>query len=325
MLGESCGVAIVILNWRQPDLSIAAIASCEADANEMGDVKVVCVDNDSRDGSADTIEAAIHERGWSSWARVVRSPRNGGFSWGNNVGVKAVDAYSYLFLNSDAQLTPGCLAALRAGLDRDEHVGLVGPRIEHPDGTPQASCFRERTPFTEFLRAANTGVLDRFFAGHRVSRGILTEPTDGEWISFACVLVRRSVFDAIGPMDDGYFLYFEDIDFGRAARDAGFRIRHLPDAVALHDEGGSTGVGETRAARKRLPSFFYEARTRYFAKWHGGKLGVIRANLAWILGRMIVKPREWLGRPTISHPHEGRDNWTRWRNPFDPPTWPRDD
>jgi len=114
----------------------------------------VVVDNASGDGSDDQVESAIRERGWSSWARLVRSPGNWGFSAGNNLGIASESADAYLLLNSDTIVRPGAVTELCSAYRNRPEVGMVSPRLEWPDGTAQNSCFRELTPLTELVNAA---------------------------------------------------------------------------------------------------------------------------------------------------------------------------
>jgi len=129
-------LAIVILNYRTPGLVIDALASLVGQVDPAWG-KVIVVDNNSGDGSVEKVQQAITENGWSAWAEVLPSPVNGGFSAGNNLGIKAVQADYYLLLNSDTIVRPGAISALLEAADAHPEVGLVSPRLEWPDATPQ--------------------------------------------------------------------------------------------------------------------------------------------------------------------------------------------
>jgi hypothetical protein len=131
-----------------------------------------------------------------------------------------------------------------------------------------------------------------------------------EWISFACAIIRREVIDAIGLLDESYFMYFEDADYCRMARSAGFRIRYFPRAHVVHLRGGTSEVKRQVAALKRPPRYFYASRTRYFRK-HYGLLGPFLANGLWLLGRLVSLGRELIGHKA-PHVCESAwlDNWT---------------
>ena len=120
-------------------MTIDCLASLEGEVERTPGVAVVVVDNHSPDDSADVIERAIRARGWSGWARLVRSGRNGGFSAGNNVGINAIDAEAYVLLNSDTIVRPGAIGALLEASERRPDAGVIGPRLEWPDGRARGS------------------------------------------------------------------------------------------------------------------------------------------------------------------------------------------
>ncbi len=310
-------LGVIIVNFRTARLVEQCLASLDGEVDPERDVTVV-VDNASNDGSAEAIERTITERGWNGWARLVRSPLNGGFSAGNNVGIRSIEAASYLLLNSDTIVRPGALAEMLGALELHKDVGLLGPRLEWPDGTPQESVFRPHTAMSEFIRAANTGPITALLDRYVVARPAQPSPVDFAWTSFACVLIRRSVFDQIGLLDEGYFMYYEDADFCRRAVAAGHRTLHWPAARVVHLRGGSGPVKELSAARKRRPTYFYAARNRYFARAHGAA-GAWAANLAWCAGRGISLAREILGgKPTHVCAREATDIWTNALHPLRP-------
>jgi N-acetylglucosaminyl-diphospho-decaprenol L-rhamnosyltransferase len=263
-------LAVVILNYRRAALTIDCLRSLECEIAPHADRRVVVIDQCSDDGSADAIAGAIEQHHWGGWITFVRSPVNLGFAGGNNLGFRTIEAEHYLLFNSDARATAGCIGALLDGLAAHPEVGAIGPRLQDPDGTPQCSCFRYRTPITEFLDAAGTSVLDRLFAWCPVPMGVFDEPMEPRWESFACIMIRRAVIEQVGPMDDGYFMYFEDIDYARQIRKGGWRIMHWPAAKVVHLRGGSSSVKAAMKARRRVPKYYYEARSRYYAKFYCG-------------------------------------------------------
>lgn len=296
------------------------LASLQSEVDPLQD-RVVVVDNASGDDSIEQIRQAIDEHRWHDWVDLIPSEVNGGFSAGNNLGIRAVDARAYLLLNSDTIVRPGAIAGLLAALDAHPEAGLIGPRLEWPDGRPQISCFRFPSPASELIAAARTGPVTSLLRAFDVPIQVADEPFEPQWVSFACVLVRRAVIDQIGPMDEGYFMYFEDIDYCRRARQAGWRVLSWPEAHVVHLRGGSSPVKEEMAARKRPRPYLYASRTRYFAKFHGGFRGVFLANLLWYAGRLVSLSREVVGTKA---PHtceaEARDLWTNWRSPLQ--EWP---
>lgn len=278
-------LAVVVLNYKTPALVVDCLRSLDGQITP-GVQEVVVVDNCSGDDSADLIEAAIGEQGWADWARVVRSPVNGGFAAGNNVGIKASQARVYLLLNSDTIVRDGAIATLMDTLEANPDVHMLGPQLEWPDGAHQISTFRYRTPITELMYAARLGVLGRMFPGHVVARE-LREFTKGvDWASFACIAIRREVLDTVGLLDEGYFMYFEDMALCRKATRAGFTIAYQPQAHVVHLRGGSSPVKERSLARKRRPMYYYNARSHYLRSFYGLS-GHVIGNLLWTLGWVV--------------------------------------
>jgi len=307
-------LAVVLLNYRTPDLVIQCLESL-ADQVDPCLARVVVVDNHSEDGSAEAIHASIEANRWQDRVHLLESGKNGGFSAGNNYGIRRIQAEYYLLLNSDTFLREGALAELVHAADQHTEVAMFSPRLEWPDATPQKSTFAFHRPPSELIHSANTGLVDRAFSRYIVAREVAETPTKCEWTSFACVLIRRSLFDKIGLLDEGYFMYFEDVDFCRRAVKSGEMILHWPDARVVHLRGGSSSVKSSIAERKRPPGYFYASRTRYYKKFYGG-LGIVMANLFWYLGRWVSWPREFLRNKS---PHlcerESRDIWIAFRVP----------
>lgn len=314
-------LAIVIVNYRTPNLTIDCLASLQTEI-EVGQHTVVVVDNASGDNSVEQIEQAITANNWHEWVKVLPSPVNGGFSAGNNLGIKAITADAYLLLNSDTIVRPGAIASLIKAMETHPQAGLISPRLEWPDTTPQISCFRYRSPISELIAAAATGPVTQLLHSYDVPIPVSDEAIEPEWTSFACVLIRKEVIDQIGLMDEGYFMYFDDIDYCRRARDAGWKILHWPEARVVHLRGGSSPVKAAIAARKRPKAYLYASRTRYFTKFYG-YTGFWLANLLWLVGRSISLVREWVGN---KEPHtceyEASDIWINWRHPMQAPILP---
>lgn len=310
---EPLDLVVSIINYRTGDMTIRCVASVLAD---MGAIRshVVVVDNASGDGSADQIADWIVAQ--DGPVSLVRSPSNTGFSGGHNQGIGFAKARYYLILNSDAELRPGSLAAFMAAAAAHPDHGLIAPRLEDPDGTPQISAFRFPSPLSELVRGARTGLVTRLLARWNISLGTDPDPAAVNWVSFACVLLNARMLDGIGGMDEGYFLYFEDTDTCWRAGRAGWPILICPEARVVHFRGGSAPVKALVAARKRLPAYYYAARTRMFFRLYG-RLGLTAANLAWHLGRMIATARRLLGKSVPpANQNEAGDIWINYRDPL---------
>lgn len=313
----TCRIAISIINFRTGGLTIDCVRSVLADIGDL-DAQVVVVDNASGDGSAEQIAAWIAAQPPGTPVRLVCSATNSGFSGGHNQGMAAIAADHYLILNSDALLRPGFLKTILAAADAHPQAGLIAPQIETDDGQVQVSCFRFHSPFSELIRGAGSGPVMRLLARHVVALPPPVDPGRIEWASFACILLCGRMVRRIGPMDEGYFLYFEDVEYCLRARRAGWGIVQEPRAVAVHFRGGSGPVKALEKARRRLPAYFYASRTRFFRQAHG-PLGPLLANLAWGAGRGIAQLRRLTGRSVPSTVEaEARDLWTNILAPLAP-------
>jgi N-acetylglucosaminyl-diphospho-decaprenol L-rhamnosyltransferase len=235
-------------------------------------VTVIVVDNESPDRSLDVVSDLP--------LRAIESGRNGGFGFGCNVGVAAGDAPFVLFLNPDARLQAEDLGRLVAVLEAEPDVTLVGPRLLEDDGTVVQSQRR-------FQTAGSTWAQALFL--HRVVRAkwaneIVTEPESyarpgyPDWVSGACMLVRREALEAIGGFDEGFFLYGEDMDLGARIRAAGGRVRFEPGATAHHEGGHS-------APRTSLFGVLARSRMRFASK-HYGRANALLQRLGLAAGAL---------------------------------------
>jgi hypothetical protein len=309
-------LGIVIINYRTPALVEDCLTSLGPQL-EAVDARVVVVDNFSNDGSAERLAEFLRTGPlWKGRVTLLRSPTNAGFSGGNNFGMAALDAGFMLLLNSDTLVRPGALAALLDAAKRWPEAGAIGPRLEDEDETAQVSAFRFHSPLSEFLSAAETGPFDKLFRFAVVPLAVSEAARDCDWASFACILLRRAAIDAVGPMDEGYFMYFEDADYCRALKRAGWKTVYDPAARIVHLRGGSSPVKSAMKAKKRPPAYYYAARTRYFRKWYG-PLGHVAANLFWLAGRAVARVRAIADKPApMLCERQCTDQWMNWRAPL---------
>ncbi len=316
-------LAVVIVNYRTPELVIQCLSSLMPELVGLS-AKAVVVDNDSNDGSFSALSKAVsdfdHE--YRSKILLIESSFNGGFSAGNNIGIRAVEASSYMLLNSDTLVRPGSIDKLLSTLSANPHVGMLSPRLEYSGGKPQESCFRFHSVLSELIRGAQLSLLTRMLEGSVVALEVDDVETPIEWTSFACVLIRAEILEKLGLLDDGYFMYFEDVEFCSRVKSRGWEIANEPAAKVVHLRGGSSPVKANTAMRKRLPKYYYESRARYFYQ-KGGWLYLLMANLAWSLGRLLCKLKVLAGRNDESAIEaEWRDIWTNFGYPLAPYTHP---
>ena len=310
-------IVVSIINFRTAELTCDCVRSVLDDMGDLN-VEIVVVDNASDDGSVEYIEQWCKAQRSGRSVRVVRSETNSGFSGGHNQGIAAADGDYYLVLNSDSVLRPGFLREILRVAEATPNAGLISPSILSGEGVVQVGAFRFHSPLSELIRAAETGPVTRLFGNHVVA---LTPPADIgdiEWVSFACVLLRAQMVHDIGPMDEGYFLYFEDSEYCLRARRAGWKVACAYTAAAVHYQGGSGTLVADEMARKRLPDYYYASRTRFMYQAHG-TLGLWAANLLWYVGRLFAQARRMVGKPVPpAVADEYRDLWINATKPLGP-------
>jgi N-acetylglucosaminyl-diphospho-decaprenol L-rhamnosyltransferase len=254
-----------------PDLSIiivsfnarADLERCLASLHQAPPTashEIIVVDNHSADGSAD---AARRWRG----VHVVETGANLGFARANNVGIRASRGENLLLLNSDTIVPAGAVDGLVEELRRDESVAVVGPRLVDAAGRAELSFGRMIGPFNELRQKVLVRGQQRNVAviAALVDRAT-SRPRFPDWVSGACLLVRRHDADAVGLLDERYFMYVEDVDFCAAIRARGRRVRFSPAVTVAHLRGRSaaTARAATDAAYRHSQLAFYE---KHHPRW----------------------------------------------------------
>jgi N-acetylglucosaminyl-diphospho-decaprenol L-rhamnosyltransferase len=316
-------VLIAIVNYRTAALTVECLRSLQSEVATQGHTHVVVVDNASGDESVPQIQAAIDSEGWQSWARVVVSPRNGGFAAGNNDAIRAARAAGVPFdlvwlVNPDAQVRPGSLMRLCTFMAAHPPAGIAGGSMENGDGTRWPIAFRFPSALGEVEGGLRLGLVSRLLSRFAVPRVMDDTPRRTDWICGANFMIRAAVFEQIGLMDEGYFLYFEETDYCHEAQKAGWECWYVPDARVQHIAGQSTGVTGADAFMRRVPSYWFESRRRYYVKQHG-RLYAALCDAAWIASHAVWRLRCILQRKERSDPpHLMRDFIAHsiWRHPF---------
>jgi N-acetylglucosaminyl-diphospho-decaprenol L-rhamnosyltransferase len=297
---------VAIVNYRTGKLVVDCLRSLEPEMQGLPGSRVVVVDNNSPDDSANMIAEAIEANGWSTFATLQRSSVNGGFSFGNNVAVRSALQMTtppnyYWLLNPDTRIYPDALRELMAFMQAHPLVGISGSSLVGEDGVPWPFAFRFPTIWSELDSGLRLGPVTALLKKHVVARrmGDHAEPVD--WLPGASMLVRREVFEQIGMMDEGYFLYFEETDFCLQARRAGWETWYVPQSRVMHIAGQSTGVTGKQTERRRLPKYWFDSRRRYFTKNHG-RLYAAATDLVWMLCFMAWRARRFIQKKPDSDP-----------------------
>ena len=308
---------VVIVNYKTPELTVDCLRSLSTEVPTVaGGARVVVTDNASGDGSAEQIVAAVRDNGWGDWCEVRPLPKNGGFAYGNNEGIRPAlaspDAPPYFFLlNPDTRVLPGALRAVVDFLDAHPKVGIVGTRVENEDGSVRRSVFRFHTVYSEVEGTLQVGVVSRLLKRYVVAPPVPSEPVPAEWVSGASMVVRAEVFRRIGLLDEGYFMYFEETDLCLRARRDGWECWYVPQARIIHLVGQASGVTGSQRAAKRRPRYWFDSRRRFFRRNYGTATALL-ADVAFatsfgignLLRRARLKPRTeppWLWWDFVKH------------------------
>ena len=261
----------------------------------MPQTRVVVVDNASGNGSVEKIRASLNQADLQDWATTLPLHRNGGFACGNNAAVRRAmrdpnGPEYFMLLNPDTIVHPGAVAELLSFMKDHPRVGIAGSRLEDPDGTPHCTAHRRFTVLSELDGAARLGVLSRLLRRHTVSPPIRNQAHPCDWVSGAAMIVRRSVFETVGLLDENYFLYFDEVDFCYRAKQHGWEVWYVPQSRIMHLEGSATRIRQTHARRQ---PYWYASRRRFFLKAYG-LTGLILADVVWLTGRLSLAVRRLL-------------------------------
>ncbi len=282
--GRRPRISAVVVSYNTRALLRDALASLAP----LAELEIVVVDNASTDGSA-----AMVAREFPA-ARLIQSTTNGGFAAGVNLGVQASRGAYLLLLNPDARLPGDALGQLAGLLDARPGAAAAGAALAFGDGRPQASAFRfpglAQLVLDLFpVRRLQATRLNGRYAP--ASRSIQVDHPLG-----ACMLVRRSAWDDVGPFDEGYFMYVEEVDWCRRARARGWEVWHVPGAVAVHHGG--------QATRQQADAMFaqlWRSRLRYYERYHGPLYTrLVRLLVRWGMRAEAARARRRLSGPPLA-------------------------
>jgi N-acetylglucosaminyl-diphospho-decaprenol L-rhamnosyltransferase len=270
--GDGPAVAVVTVAYRSNDVLPGFLESIEAAS--AGPVHCVIVDNRPSDGSRAAELAALHG------ADYVPLPSNPGYGGAINAGVAVLprSVRWVLVSNPDVVLHPGVIDALVTVGESADRIAAIGPAVLNPDGTVYPSARRVPSLRTGVGHAlfVNLWTENPWTKRYRQDADEAVTPRDAGWLSGACFLVRRELFDAIGGFDEGYFMYFEDVDLGYRLGKAGWRNRYEPSVAVTH-VGGHTAA---RDSAVMIRAHHTSARRFIRRKYSGWHLWPVRAALS---------------------------------------------
>lgn len=265
-------MSIVIVSWNVRDLLAACLKSIAAGPvdlvppgrkprGERLHVEVIVVEAGSKDGTAEMLSETF------PWVQTIDTGQNVGFTRGNNIGIAVAQGRYVMLLNPDTEIVGDALPRMAAYLDRHSHTGVVGPQLLESDrATVQSSRRRFPTLATAFFEStwlqklAPRNVLERYYVRDKPD----DETQEVDWVVGAALMTRAAVLQHVGGLDENYFMYSEELDWCRRAKDNGWRVAYLPTAQVVHHGGQSS---EQVAANRHI--YFQASKVRYFKKHHG--------------------------------------------------------
>jgi N-acetylglucosaminyl-diphospho-decaprenol L-rhamnosyltransferase len=261
-------LSIIIVSHNARDDLVRCLASLHAAPPAVAH-EIIVIDNASTDGSAEAARQHAPE------ALLLVSERNVGFARANNVAIRRSRGRLLLLLNSDTIVPAGAVDALVASLETCPEAAVAGPRLVDEGGRPELSFGRMLGPWNELRQKLLAGALSR--GPLWLSRLIARRTECGQrpdWVSGACLLVRREDAEAVGLLDERYFMYAEDVDFCAAIRTRGRLILFSPGSQIVHVRGRS-GRRSPEATRRA----YRLSQLRFYEKHHPGWAPVLRAYL----------------------------------------------
>jgi N-acetylglucosaminyl-diphospho-decaprenol L-rhamnosyltransferase len=278
-------LAVVVVNVNAGDFLLRCVGSILGSAGEI-ELDVVVVDNGSLDGSAARMARAYPQ------VRLIENPDNRGFAAAANQGIAATDAPFVLLLNPDAEIRGGTLASLVKVAGERPTAGAIGCLVRNPDGTIYPSARRVPAPFEALMHA----FLGPFVPTNHWTRSYTMGGWDRaserevEWISGSAMLLRREALDHVGALDEGYFMYVEDVDLCTRLRAGGWSVLFSPEVEVVHEVGVSARGRSRRMAHAHSDSIF-----RYFLK-HVARgptalLAPLVRTMLWVRAEIVARRR----------------------------------
>ena len=275
-------LSIVIVSWNVRDLLRGCLESVVASAEHSGarpalgsetaassgwTYEVFVVDNASTDGSPDMVCGSFPD------VRVIANEENLGFTVANNQAMRLSVGRYVLLLNCDTEVVGHCLETMIAYMDQNPQVGGAGAQLLNPDGTVQSSRRRFPTLATALLEST---LLQQWVPHNKVlGRYYMIDTADDQiqevgWVVGACLMARRGAIEQVGLLDEGFFMYSEELDWCYRLRRAGWKVVYLPTGQVIHYSGKSS---EQVISARHI--HFQTSKVRFFRKHHGP----IRAEL----------------------------------------------
>lgn len=263
-------VSIIIVNYKTRGMVKQGLKSLRL-ARIRLNYEVFVVDNGSHDGLPELVRADFPE------ARLIAFDRNAGFAAGNNAAMRKAKGKYLFVLNPDALVNEGSIEAMYAYMEAHPEIGVLGPKLAHPDGKRQESAHRFPSPWMPIYRRTPLGKLPE--AKREIDRYFLRDldmrvPTDVDWVEGAAMFVRRAAIDKVGLFDERFFVYFEDTDWCRRFWDGGWKVVYHPgiEIVHYHRRESADTLWLLAPFANKVSRIHIMSAIKYFRKWWGKPL-----------------------------------------------------
>lgn len=282
---SSVDAVVVSYNVRQLLLECLSSLVAARDAGELA--RIIVVDNDSSDGSADAARA------YDPAIEVIEAP-NDGYGSGANIGIAVSDADMVLVLNPDTVVRPGAIGAMAGWLDARPDFAMAGPRLVQPDGTTQSSRRRFPRPYTPLFESS---LVEEWWPGNLVARAyhLAGTPDDVEqevdWVVGAAILVRKIAIQQVGAFDPSFRMYAEEVEWCWRLRRHGWRTGFVAAAEIVHHESASASQDLPRRLREFNDSRIQLTERLYGSGWARVIAAGIRVDYAI---RLLRESAKWL-------------------------------
>ena len=307
--GIAAELAVVIVNYATPELTMRSVAALARERKLLPKLKALVVDGGSPDQSADLLGRQLDADDYRDWVTFLPLSLNGGFGWANNQAVLKLSREGrppdfIHFLNPDTEVRAGAVLALAEELQAHPKCAAAGSQLLNADKSLAASAFRFPSAGRELIGAAHSEKLGRLL-GIPTTVVSSAESIEVDWVTGASFMVRAEALQESGLFDDGFFLYFEEVELMHRFRLRGWSVRHVPESRVSHFEGAATGVGGANVERP-LPSYWYQSRRRYFGLT-GGRAAVLASGVSALAGYAIASVKQLARRNMGSKAFRARD------------------
>ncbi|MBM2826348.1 MAG: hypothetical protein HW403_412 [Dehalococcoidia bacterium] len=286
-------LSVIIVNWNVEEYLRRCLSSLWAEKQRKPGLamEVVVIDNASKDNSCAMVVEEFR------WVRLISNEENRGFTAACNQGIAVSQGRYILLLNPDTEVMENSLSMMVEYMGRHRDVAALGPKLLNPDGTVQSSRRRfpsmatalvESTPLQRWL--SKLPMLSKFYCKDMSD----DEVQDVDWLVGACLMMRQEILTEVGPLDERFFMYSEEMDWCYRAKAVGWRVVYIPSAKVVHHYGRSSAQD---MLRRNI--YFNESKWKFFAKHHGSIAGGLLRR--YLLGMYLFQFLEEGAKLALGH------------------------